>query len=83
MAYLFIGLIIVLIAVGCVYACKIAEVNELHKIRAAFEDKRNVLAEHYKHLEDNKSEEAIKEEGEIQGLDDAIEIAKELEHLIF
>ena len=83
MVYLFIALIIVLIAVGCVSVYKTAEVNELHKIRAAFEDKRNVLAEHYKHLEDNKSKEAIKEEGEIQGLDDAIEIAKELEHLIF
>lgn len=73
----------ILTIVACITIYKTAEVNELHKIRAAFEDKRNVLAEHYKHLEDNKSEEAIKEEGEIQGLDDAIEIAKELEHLIF
>ena len=74
---------IVLIVVACITVYRTAEVNELHKIRAAFEDKRHVLAEHYKHLEDNKSEEAIKDEGEIKGLNDAIEITKELEHLIF
>jgi len=75
---------IVLIAIGaCFFTYKTTEVHELHKMRAAFEDKRHILSEHYKHLENNKSEEAIKEEGEIKGLNDAIEITKELEHLIF
>ena len=83
MGKVIIVIIAVLIIVACIIVYKTAEVNELHKIRAAFEDKRHILSEHYKHLENNKSEEAIKEEGEIEGLNDAIEITKELEHLIF
>ena len=78
-----IGFIVLLILVAaCAITYKTAEVHELHKIRAAFEDKRHVLSEHHERIGGKLKEECVKEKGKIEGLDTALEILDELEHLV-
>lgn len=77
------GIIFLIILISsCIITYKSAEVHELHKIRAAFEDKRHVLSEHYEHIGGKLKEECVEEKGKIEGLGTALEILDELEHLI-
>lgn len=70
---------VVLMVVSCFFTYREAEVHELHKMRAAFEDKKHVLEDAYKNPSDRREE--IK--GEIAGLEEAIKLLKEEEASLY
>ena len=68
-----IALFIAVLIIACVITYRTAEVHELHKMRAAFEDHKHILEEFY------ASKENLEIKGEIEGLDIAIEVVDEEE----
>ena len=71
MIYLIVFLIVIIVA--CVITYKTAEVHELHKMRAAFENRRHDL---YNNRTPGDTDYF---RGEEKGLKDAIDIVEELE----
>jgi len=76
-------LFIIVIICGCIITYRTAEVNELHKMRAAFENRKHRIEELIR-LEHNGGEgktieelESEEERGELEGIDDAIQMIDE------
>ena len=66
-------LFLIFAAVGCYIAYKEAKVHELHKMRAAFEDRRHKVEELIKTEDPNEDKDVIDIfKGEIMGFDKAI-----------
>lgn len=82
---------IVVCVVACIFAYKTAEVHELHKVRAAFELRKHAIEDQI--LQNHnvivraeaKPEEVANdyEQGEMEGLDEAIDIIEEMEDLVW
>ena len=81
-------LALLIISAACVHTYKNAEINELHRLRAAFEKKKHALEEYYKkpsmtavseghtYVEQNHTEEI---KGEIEGIEIILRIMQDEE----
>jgi len=77
MIWILIGFLIC-VAAGCYVAYKEAKIHELHKMRAAFEDKKHSIENLMNELEVKEDKEAERIfEGEIIGFEKAVEILHE------
>lgn len=77
MIWILIGFLICMVA-GCYVAYKEAKIHELHKMRAAFEDKKHSIENLMDTLEVKEDEEAERIfEGEILGFEKAVELLRE------